>query len=187
MWSTYIASLRTSRFLPTSEKNSLLCSTYTGHLHTQTWHMHTDTTHTHTQVCTQPQLASYEDNVTLSPNHSSALNSWDLASYCLSGFPTIMKLPVELGIIKARGFSHVLFSLKLYLWVSCAALTIVHWLQFYPEIFYINIGLAQGSVLSSLPSLFYIFFQSSHSFSSLIMTLLCIPEQRSGDWYIKGT
>lgn len=94
---------------------------------------------------------------------------------------------MELGIIKARGFSHVSVSLKLYLWVACAALTIVHWLQFYPKIFYINIGLAQGSVLSPLPPLFYIFLQSSHSFSSLITTLLCITEQRSGDWYIKGT
>lgn len=144
-------------------------------MHTQTWHMHTDTAHAPTRVHTPAHTAGYEDNVTLNPHHSSALNSlWDLVSYCLSGLPTIIKLPVELGIMKAKGFSHVSVSLKLYLWVSCAALTSLQWLQFYPENFYINIGLAQGLFSDLCLLFFYIFLQSSHSFSSLIMTLLCI-------------
>lgn len=74
-----------------------------------------------------------------------------------------LKLPVELGTVKASGFSHFSVSFKLYLWVPHRALTILQWLQFCPEILYINNGLAQGSVLSSLLSFFHIFPKSSHS------------------------
>lgn len=67
---------------------------------------------------THLQLACYEGKVTLSWNLSSVVNSsWDLGEiFPLWPHHSSLKLPADLAIINASGFSYFPISLKSHLW-----------------------------------------------------------------------